>query len=60
MPGVEPDDLSLSVRGRDLRLQGPAGTGTFSKNIDLPYDVEMPPILVKDGKDKLYILLQRK
>ncbi len=60
VPGVEPDVLSLSVREAGLRLQGPAGTGTFSKDIDLPYAVEMPPILVKDGKDTLYILLQRK
>jgi hypothetical protein len=60
VPGIEPDDLSLSVRGTRLSLQVPGGTGSFSKDIELPYAVEMPPILVKDEKDTLYILLQRK
>jgi HSP20 family molecular chaperone IbpA len=60
LPGVDPDGLRLSVHGTRLILQAPDGTGTFSKDIDLPYAVEMPPILVKDEKDTLYILLQRK
>jgi HSP20 family molecular chaperone IbpA len=60
MPGIEPDGLRLSVRGTRLSLQGPAGIGSFSRDVDLPYPVEMPPIQIKDGKDTLYILLQRK
>jgi HSP20 family molecular chaperone IbpA len=60
VPGIEPDDLNLSVHGTRLSLHGPDGTGAFSKDIELPYAVEMPPILVKDEKDTLYILLQRK
>ena len=60
LPGVDPDDLRLSVHGTRLSLQAPEGNGALRKDIDLPYAVEMPPILVKDGKDTLYILLQRK
>ena len=60
LPDVNPDELVLTVRGASLTLQGPSSTGYFSKDIDLPYTVEIPPIQVKDGKDTLYILLQRK
>jgi HSP20 family molecular chaperone IbpA len=60
LPDVDPDDLLLTVRGASLTLQGPSPTGNFSKDIDLPYPVEIPPIRVRDGKDTLYILLQRK
>ncbi len=58
MPGVEPDDVRLAVHGARLSLQGPAGTPCG--DVDLPYAVDIPPLLVKDGKDTLYILLQRK
>ena len=60
LPDVNPDELLLTVRGASLTLQGPSSSGTFSKDIELPYPVEIPPIRVKDGKDTLYILLQRK
>ncbi len=60
LPGVDPDDLRLSIHGTCLSLQAPGGAGAFSRDIDLPYAVEMPPILVKDEKDRLYILMQRK
>ncbi len=60
LPGVDPDHLRLSVHGTRLSLRVPGGTVSFSRDIELPYAVEMPPILVKDEKDTLYILLQRK
>ncbi len=60
LPGVNPDEMHLSVQGSSLKLRGPSETGSFSKDIDLPYPVELPPIQVRDGKDTLYILLQRK
>ncbi len=60
LPGLNPDEIHLSVRGSRLELRGPSDSGFFSKDIDLPYHVELPPIQVRDGKDTLYILLQRK
>ena len=60
MPGVDPDPLRLSVRGTCLSLRDPSENSLFSKDIELPYTVDVPPIQFKDGNGTLYILLQKK
>ncbi len=60
VPGVEPDNLQVSVRGSCLKLRGAARDNLFSQDISLPWPVEPKPVRVDDGSGVFHVLLQRK
>jgi HSP20 family protein len=59
VPGVDPKDISITLTGDVLTIEGKLGEKTFSRSILLPYDVQSDQVKAKTEHGILRITLPR-
>lgn len=60
IPGLAPDSLQVSLRGKCMMLRGAARDVLFSHDVLLPWPAMPNPVHIDDGSCILHVLLQRK